>query len=152
MNQPINVPHEMKQPIDINREMKQLREFLKSHSTHGFFNAGFNFETEDIDQTNPFIEISPRKSPWTSQDCDFRWIHVYGLEEAHEFRVRGSYFSDETRVIVFEILVPINDFYELVDHFINWVNAPGFIPIEELVEWYTSENNPLTPKENEINV
>lgn len=131
MNQSINVPH----------EMKQLREFLKSHNTHGFFNAGFNFETEDVDQTKPFIEISIKKHPWTDLDCDFRWIHVYGLEEAHKFRVRGFCFSDQTIVIVFEILVPINDFYELVDHFINWVNAPGFIPIEELVEWYSSENN-----------
>lgn len=131
----------MNQPIDTPHKMKQLREFLKSHNTHGFFNAGFNFETEDVDQTKPFIEFSPRKSAWTGQDSDFRWIQVYDHSQSCEFRVRGSYFSDYTRIIVFEILVPISDFYELVDHFINWVNAPGFIPIEELVEWYTSEHN-----------
>ena len=132
---------QMNQPTEIPREIKELREFIKSHNTHGFFNACLVDNTEDIDRTKPFIEFFPRKSPWTSQDCDFRWIHVYGPEEDHKSRVRGSYFSDQTRVIVFEVLVPINDFYELVDHFINWVNAPGFIPIEELVEWYTSEHN-----------
>ena len=137
--------------IDIPSELKQLSEFLKSHNAYGFFNSWLIDDTEDGNQNKPFVEIFSRKFRCDSmKDIDYRRLHVYAHLESHKFLVKGTYLRDQMRVTLFELLLPADEFYELIDHFINWVNAPGYIPIEELVKWYEGEyKQPEQESQNE---
>ena len=117
------------------RNLEQLNQILQWRNKNGYFHHLIFEEDECLYFPQPHLYIFQIFAA-LGEEKDYRQLHIF--QEGDQFRVCGGYPSLKLDrfMTVFELLIPIDDFFERYMDFVHWVVSPAFIPIEELIKMY----------------